>query len=381
MKTVDMGIEKYLSENRNFLDDVKNLVQWMNTHEYAPVTIHSAFGCVKKFFSRHGLKISDEDLEDMKILLGANVVSTQDEILTKNQLQTTMNYLSLSGKAVALFLISTGARIGETMQLKMVDLDLNKDPPTVNIRASYTKKGVGGRVMWFSYEAREAIKAWLTVKNSTEKRNGKPFPEDMVFGFSDSNFMHMWHDALARAKLDKKDPTTGYRIYHVHTLRKFFSTQMSIAHVEESIVHAWMGHSGYLDGAYKRYGIEYLAKMYLDHMDAISIYGTANTSEFTKKLEAAQKESTEKKKEIQSVTDFLDKWKVPNGKPLVDRLIWLDAWITNNVGSIQEIPPKIPEPIREPLPEPTAIPEPKPIDKVTSTATPNLDRKAYTSSM
>jgi len=323
IQKVNDGVEQYLNEPRTFLEDFKKFVRYMNSEKYAASSIHNTCTAVKKFFDRQGLEIAKRDWDDMKTsLLPINVTATQDDILTKEQLRSVLNHMSISGKAVALFLLSTGARIGETMKLRIEDLDLDADPPQVNIRPQYTKKGVGGRVIWMSYEARDALKEWLKVKDLRRKRGtNKPFPKDMVFGFEAQNFRVMWKRALRRTGLDKKDSTTGYLIYHIHTLRKFFSTQMSEATVQESVIHAWMGHKGYLDSAYKRYTKEKLAQMYRDHMDAISIYGSGVSSEFTKKLEEIESQVKEKDAELQMVHETLDKLGIPNDRPLEQRLL------------------------------------------------------------
>ena len=57
-----------------------------------------------------------------------------------------------------LFRVSSGARIGEILQLKKEDFDLEADPPRVHIRDKITKGGTGGRIAYFSYETRDAIK-------------------------------------------------------------------------------------------------------------------------------------------------------------------------------------------------------------------------------
>ena len=64
----------------------------------------------------------------------------------------------------------SGARIGETLQLKKEDFELDAEPPRVHIRAEYTKGGVGARITYFSFEARDAIKDWLAIKDGLKKK-------------------------------------------------------------------------------------------------------------------------------------------------------------------------------------------------------------------
>ena len=275
MHEASLGVDRYLKDQRNFLDDFKQMVRYMNSKSYASGYIHGVCSKVRKFFDRHGFEIAKRDWEDMKTsLLPVNVTATQDDILTKEQLRNVLNHMAIHGRALTLFLLSTGARIGETLQLKMTDLDLDADPPSVNIRPQYTKKGLGGRIIWMSYEARDALKEWLKVKESRRKRRtNEPFPRDMVFGFSAANFRVMWRASLDKVGLGQRDPSTKIKlyVYHVHTLRKFFRTQMGLAKVSDMVVHAWMGHKAYLN-TYDKLGKEEMAKRYRDHMAAVSVY-------------------------------------------------------------------------------------------------------------
>jgi len=330
IQQVAEGIDRYLSEQRNFLEDFNNFLLWMNSRNFPPKTIHLNAVLTKKFFDRHGYKLSTEQWDDMQTLLPANVTATQDEILSREQFRAVLNHLPVHGKALVLFLLSTGARIGETLQLKITDLNLDADPPSVNIRPEYTKKEVGGRHMWFSYEARDMLKEWLRIKDSRLKPGvSKPFPKDMVFGFAYVNFCDMWLRALEKAGLDKKDPRTGIGIYHIHTLRKLFSTRMSEAGVQESVVHAWMGHKGYLDSAYKRYGKDALAEMYRNHMAAVSVY-----------VSDEEAKRTQVRIKLEELDDYMAKgWsykdKLPDGTVIVEgkpgmlrphhqNLVWLN---------------------------------------------------------
>ena len=265
-------IQRYLSEERNFLEDFNRYLLWMNKHHYSPRSIVSGAFITRKFFSRHNHTMSDREWEDLATLLPANVPITQDDILTKEQLRVMMNHLYISGRALTLFLVSTGARIGECVQLKIEDLNLDADPPSVRIRAEYTKKGIGKRTVWMSYEARNAIREWLKIKDSMRKRGiGGPFSKEIVFPFTYLNFAKMWNKALERAGFDKRDPKTKHHVYHVHTLRKFFRTQMGIVGVPDMVVHAWMGHKPYLK-TYDKLGKKKMAEMYKDHMAAVSVY-------------------------------------------------------------------------------------------------------------
>ncbi len=300
---IEAGIERYFSdlENRDFLKDYKGFIQWMQNEDYANLTIRMRCSKAKIFFKQDPrCKISDDDWKQIKsrLLPKSRRASTQDKILTKPQLKRVLQHSSVHGRALALFLLSTGARIGESCKLKMEDIDLDSDPPQVNIREKYTKSHVGGRVMWFSEEARDAIVEWHKARIGRMKPGAgrgyfiaddkagliagdKAGPEDLVFNYSVDIFQTHWNWCLARADkgedppvLAKRDTSTKIRIHihHVHTLRKFFHTNMKQSGVPPDTVHAWMGHQAYLAAAYDREEQGDLSEIYKEHMDAVTVH-------------------------------------------------------------------------------------------------------------
>lgn len=286
---IEEGIERYFSEldERDYTDDFKKFINWARNDGYANNYVHMMSGKVKTFFARQETrcKISDEDWADIKrtLLPKSTRAATQDDILTKEQLKTILQHLSIHVKALVLFLLSTGARIGAAIQLKMGDINLDSDPPEVNIREEYTKGEVGGRVMWFSYEARDAIIEWHKARLFKQKPSYYgSYDLNLVFNFTyEGVFRKTWNTALRRADggrvpavLAKRDPSTKRRIhvYHCHTLRKFFSTNMNLAGVPDMIVHAWMGHKAYLEKAYGKYPKVKLADLYKEHMDVVTVH-------------------------------------------------------------------------------------------------------------
>jgi len=337
---VDEGLSAYFHEQRNFIEDFKAMIRWME-NKYVPATIKVYANTLKKFFSRHGYKIDDEEWETIsRSLLPAYVVTTQDEILTKEQLRAILNHLPIQHRALNLFLASTGCRIGETLQLKIDDLHLEEDPPSATIRAEYTKKGVGGRIVWMSYEAGDTIKEWLKIKSLKRKSAGYgDYSGDLVFPFGDTTVRIIWRRALKNTGLDKEDPKTLRSIYHTHTLRKFFRTQMGLARVPDLIVHAWMGHSAYLSKAYDRPKQE-LAKLYKEHMGAVSIY-----------LQTVERETQQIVVSQNEVSEYLNK-----GWRFIAKLDDDQVIMEGKAGQI--IPKEEPkEEVKEPEPKPKLLSE------------------------
>lgn len=342
---VNKYIDEYLLEadkgKRNFLDDFAAFLQYM-VKVYAPTSIQGYSSVAKLFFNRHGLKLTEEQWKDFtRHLIPASVPVTQDEIFTKEQIRILLSHLKVRNQAITLFLISTGARIGETLQLTIDDIDLEADPPKVHFKPHYTKKGVGARTMWFSYETRDRIKEWLKIRERKKHNFTNP---KALFGNATRAFDKAYVRGLSAAQLDKQDSASRFHIYHIHTLRKFFSTTMSEAGVQESVVHAWMGHKGYLDAAYKRYTKQKLGEMYKEHMGAVSVFIQEQNGKGSQQLI----DEGELQKYLEMGWKF--KGTLPSGKIIVE----------GNVGMLRpsQLEPVLPETVKPEVPKNAQIEEP-----------------------
>ncbi len=222
---------------------------------------------------------------------------TRDKKPTKTMLKKILNYADLKARAQTLFLLSSGARIGETLQLVKDDFDFNSDPPRVHIRAEITKGGVGERTTYFSYEAKDAIQDWLKIKDTLTKRGTSgDFSGERVFPWNSASARFMWNLACDKAGIGDRDKRTKRRVYHLHSLRKFFRTKIGL---ELDITHALMGHAEYLDDAYLRLEEEgEIAVAYLEAMPNVSVYQVEAPE--IKNLEQENEELRSRVKQLES---------------------------------------------------------------------------------
>ncbi len=201
---------------------------------------------------------------------------TNEAELTSELLGRILTHCDVKGRALFLFLATSGIRIGEALQLRITDLDLTHEPVKVTIRGEYTKSGDGYNT-FISEEAKKALVEWLKVrdeyiKSASGKGKGltktgfgrglKREVDDRVFPFSMYVAMSMWNNAVRKAGLEDRDPSTNRRTLHIHMLRKWFQSQLKQAGVPEDVVEAFIGHRGYLDASYRRYTKEQLIEAY-----------------------------------------------------------------------------------------------------------------------
>jgi integrase len=266
----DLG--EYLKASPDIVNDVRRFLTALNGKPSKTVTTY--MGAIKMFLQDHEVKIPEDEWRKIRrrgFMPKRTKAETHDRKPTREELKKILNYADIKCRAMVLFLASSGARIGETLRLEKQDFKLDADPPSVDIKAEYTKGGVGGRTVYFSYEAKDAIKDWLQIKDQTQRRSGKgSYQGETVFPWKGSTAEFMWNRASGKASLSARDANTQRRVLHLHSLRKFFRSNIGL---DDKIVNALMGHVEGLDAAYLRMDQEgEIAKAYKDAMQNVSVY-------------------------------------------------------------------------------------------------------------
>ena len=245
----------------------KAIIVWTKelSSNRSPKTVRTYIAAVISYYKDQGIKIPEERWRRLRRrVIPKDRAITFDKGGTHEEWRRILLHMSIKGRSLFLFLLSTGARIGETLQLKLSDLDLNADPPRAYIRPEYTKGGYGGRVVFMTYEARDAIEEYLKTSFILKKREPKrvyvpklkrfidykpPKDDDRVWNINKQTASSMLWMALKRAGLDERDPNSGRRKIHIHSTRKFFRSNCGL---NDALTHALMGHEGYLDRSYLR---------------------------------------------------------------------------------------------------------------------------------
>lgn len=338
---MDRLMKAYVEEDRDFKSDLKNFVQAMQEEGLAPKTQNLIVNVVKIFMEEEGGK-KIEDIEWKKIrkrFLPKNKAVTRNTYLNKEELRKIFSHLTAKGKSLFLFLLSSGARIGETLRLRVEDLDLDADPPKARIRSEHAKNDIA-RTVYFSCEARDAIEEWLKIKEDqgkktrkiyrngadgaeSEGRSGEPEAEtyggDEVWPMSDRNARKMWNNALEKVGegLDEKSSESGIRIFHLHTTRKFFKNNLD---AKEDIIRALAGHEGYLDEAYGPSERD-KESAYKEAMGSVTIFGRDD-----KDVRGEANRTS-----LNAIVDFLKALGVPR-EEIAQKLSGLDSRFDNGNG-------------------------------------------------
>jgi len=171
-------------------------------------------------------------------------------------------------------------------------------------------------------EARQALIDWMEVRNQflqksyerTEnfRRVGKT-PIDLsdkrVFPFHKSTAEKLWKEALEKAGLLRFDKSTGRKTLTIHSLRKFFRTQLVKAKIPEEVINSLMGHGRQsLQQIYTKIPKEEIVKMWKEQAEPeLTIFGsgTQELEKMKKKLEEKEQELKRKEEELErKLKDF-----------------------------------------------------------------------------
>lgn len=249
-------------------------VDWMvNVCKFAPNSLRNHLSVVKKFLSLNNVEVSNERMR-AKVELPRYYAVTRDRAPSPEELKRVVMHTDVRGKALTTMLGSSGMRIGELLSLRVKDIDFSKKPTTVYLRAEVTKDRQA-RYCFVSDEATTFLREFLGQRTadaesyvfptSTRGRAHKTGNAPMTYWNADEIFSR----ALRASSLEEKDDN-GRNVIHIHSLRKFFFSQL-IPVLGREIVEALMGHKAFLDSSYRRFTEKQMGEFYLKGMNAVTV--------------------------------------------------------------------------------------------------------------
>jgi len=303
--------EEYLNSQRDFERDLLNFTSFLSKKGTPPKTANLYIVAVKEWFIWNGIEISQKVLKEIKHKKPKGGAITEEDIITKETLRKILTNCDIKGKALFIFLATTGLRLNEALSIEIDDLKMENDPPEVLIRASYTKTQEK-RVVFLTTEAKEYLLQWLEVRDKFLKesydrtknfRKVNKTPIDLnskkVFPFCKKTVYEMWYEALKKSNLLKTDKYTNRLTLRVHGLRKFFRTQLVKARIPQEVINALMGHGrSSLEQVYTKFPKEEIIEMWKSQAELeLTIYGSPDVERLREELK--RKEEALKRKEVE----------------------------------------------------------------------------------
>lgn len=260
---------------------VSSWVRSFSGRDWSPSTQIHFVAYLKRFLS-----VNDVEVDWRKINLPKLRYVVQDKAPDKRELRTLLMYAPSWLKPVVLLLVASGLRVGslEKLKLKHVKFDFDPHVGLVEVPPEATKAKVG-YYTFFTDETKEALKKHL----ETRKKNGEVLTEDSPLIKPPQSetatyacIRLSYNRTLRRAGLTKK--SMSYYVLHIHSLRKFFRTQLE-AILTRSQIERLMGHvsSEYLDGSYFRPPEKDMLQNYRNALPNLTILEDVESEEFQKK--------------------------------------------------------------------------------------------------
>ena len=236
-----MNYLKQIQSQPEFYLFMDGFVQYLNRKEFAFRTIKINFTYLKSWLRANGIRIYNEDVK--QFIKFPKQIKEMRKPLTHEMISIILANSSKRLAAIFLTLISSGMRLGEVLQLRVMDFEIPKDdsmPIIVHIRADTTKTKEE-RISFISREAWNATLPYYTGKKGTEYVYVKEYKHHTKVQL-ERRF------GMVRKRCGFETKYGNGFNYHVnmHAFRAFFHTQATRV-LGGDIAHALIGHHKYLD--------------------------------------------------------------------------------------------------------------------------------------
>jgi integrase len=251
----------------------------MSVSKHHPSTIIRYVSSIRQFLEEFG-QIEFSERRYKRLVKLPKIIDQELEPFRAKQIREFVDTASRKRKPLYMTLKDSGMRIGEAMQIKRSDIDLESNPVKIEIRAEYTK-------------TKQSRTTFVT-------RETKPFLVRLVKNLGDNELVFTKNpnvnqsvnteETLFARTRDRLGYTQRYSHnnrfkINLHAFRAFTATQLAEAYSEE-FGHGFIGHKGYL----KQYirNKDQLAEKYLHAENHLMIYEhveVVDSSEKVKELE------------------------------------------------------------------------------------------------
>ena len=217
---------KEIKGQEDFYLFLNNFVQFMNQSLHAH-SVQTYLSFIKSYMRKQGFKIYNEDVKqfiDMPRLTKESKIP-----LEKKQIKLLFDNATPRLKNVITWLVSSGMRTSEFLQLEKGDINFKADPIEVKIRAEITKTK-SERLTFISHQAHDYM---------TKDMFGNYEPIKTLL-----NLELQFANLRRKCKLDEMYRTS--RIHHItlHTFRSYFRTVAGMK--SKDFAEDVLGHEGYL---------------------------------------------------------------------------------------------------------------------------------------
>ena len=210
-------------------DDIEAFVEELQDRGLAPNTVCTRLRCVYAF-ARFLIEEKVLGYELLERRIKIKLPDRLPKAIDPDDLKQLLSVVDkVRDRALILLLLRTGMRIGELLNTKVHDVDLNNHRILIY---EAEKTGVG-RVAYYSEDAQEALLSWLKVRNT--------FKENLFYGRGRVSLSYEAARCLFIKYLDKAG--LAYSGYTLHCLRHTFATDLLNARMPLECLRVLLGHT------------------------------------------------------------------------------------------------------------------------------------------
>jgi integrase len=249
---LDNLIKKLNKGLLNPYDVLSNYIVHLKANDsISTLTLKQRVTTAKNFLEYFDVDISPRKFK-LKVKL-PKVVRKDIQPITKQIITNILNSCSdIRLKTYVMLLAATGMRASEALSIRLVDCNLNANPPRLQIRGEYTKTKVS-RFVFLTQELVHQISLWLEYKHRTrrvctkgkenektqvEYRTLKRNDRDLLFAVTQNNpnikwlynqFASSFGKTLDRMGLGERDEVDHGRRRNItlHSMRRFVKSAIS----------------------------------------------------------------------------------------------------------------------------------------------------------
>jgi len=319
----DRSAEEIIQEIPHEKDSEYDILQaWINwlSKSIIPSTIHTRFSSLMGYFHYRGIKMYKEDVRQNISL--PRIPKEEKHPLSLEEIRKIIGEANFKKKALYLTLLSSGMRVGETVQLKKKHFDTSEKRFMIKIPANLTKTKQA-RTVFISKEASSAIRPLLKriedndgVFSKNENPHYAVCAEEMTF-----------KRILNNVGLVESYESSRTNKITMHSFRAYFFTKATRKH-GENYSHMMLGHGGYLM-QYDRLTDDEKLEMYIELEPDLLIDEFVRKDQKIKDLEEKNKRIEELENRIANyevVEEFIRQNHLPKIKNIVKKA---HEWIRN----------------------------------------------------
>jgi len=220
--------------------------------ENSPLTVHMKITAIKHLLELYEANVN---WKKIKMIMPRKKSIRMDKPVPKDVVRRVLPLLTPSKRLCIWFMFATGCRVGEALELKVGNLDLDSKPARAKI---ITEKSGIERVVFIPRDLAQHLREWVSKLQAEDyvfhsNRGGK-------HKLAPSKVRKAFQSALNRLGLLKRDASERGWNYTIHGLRDSFKTLLTSAGVQGLVVETLMGHDTGIDRSYYKPSVEELAR-------------------------------------------------------------------------------------------------------------------------